>query len=71
MRGFAMTHRLRSAALGGLVVVLLAGLACGRYGPPRRIEAPAPAAPPAATATDSAPAQTLPPEPDPEFDREP
>ena len=66
-----MTHRLRSVALAGLVVVLLAGLACGRYGPPRRIGAP-PAAPPAATATDSGSesdsdlAQGQPSEPDPE-----
>ena len=65
-----MTHRLRSAALAGLVVVLLAGLACGRYGPPRRIAAP-PAAPPAATATGSDPAQGQPSEPDPEPDPEP
>ena len=65
-----MTHRLRSTALAGLVVVLLAGLACGRYGPPRRIEAP-PAAPPAATATGSDPAQGQPSEPDPEPDPEP
>ena len=71
MRVLAMTHRLRSAALGGLVVVLLAGLACGRYGPPRRIEARPPVAPPAATATDSAPTQTQPSEPHQESDREP
>ncbi len=66
-----MTHGLRSAALAGLLVALLAGLACGRYGPPRRIAAP-PAAPPAATATDSDPAQTDPAQTQPaEPDREP
>ncbi len=58
-----MTHRLRSAALAGLVFVLLAGLACGRYGPPSRIAAP-PAAAPAATATD--PGSESDPDPDPD-----
>lgn len=59
-----MSYGLRRAALASLVVVLLAGSSCGRYGPPRRIEAPPAAAPPAATATDPAPAPTQPSEPD-------
>ncbi len=64
-----MTHGLRSAALAGLIVALLAGVACGRYGPPRRIEAPPAAAPPAATATNPDPAQ--PSEPDPDLEPQP
>ena len=66
-----MIHGLRGGALAALVVVLLAGLACGRYGPPRRIEAPAATAPPAAAPTvaptvapDADPAVAQPSDPD-------
>lgn len=66
-----MIRNLRRVSLVGALLVVLAGLACGRYGPPQRIMAtpaapasPAAAPPPAAAGSPIPPSEAPPPEPD-------